>query len=310
MSKKYNLKNERRKYFYYFLSLWIIGFFIFQIFPIFWGLKVSLSNQMAFTFNPKFVGLRNYEKLMSDMSFWYSIFATFRYAILNSVITVFAGLVLALILDEKIKGKSFFQVVFFLPYVIPVVAVGWIFRVFLDKNIGTLNIILEYLHLSTDGVYWMGTFPLLSILSTNIWRVGWSLLIFIGGLSTIPQSLYDAAKVDGCGKFDTIRVITLPFLSPFIAFQLVVSFIYGFQEFILPYLLNPLPLRGSQVTSVGDQLSPEIYLILAKGYNTVFEKGRIAYGFSMLWVTFIVILLFSLFFIKILKKSTYTEIES
>lgn len=310
MSTKYNLNRERRKTFYYFLSLWIIGFIVFQIIPILWGFKVSLTNQMAFTINLKFVGLKNYIKLMMDMSFWYSIYATFVYSILNSILQVGLGLFLALILEKSIRGKSLFQLAFFLPYIIPIVAAGWVFRVFLDKNIGMLNTILEYLNFSAEGIHWLGEYPLSSILATNIWRVGWSLLIFIGGLSTIPQDLYDAAKVDGCKPLTMIRVITLPFLSPFIVFQLIVSFIYGFQEFILPYLLNPYPIRGAQLTMQGDNISPSIYVILTKGYDTVFVKNRLAYGFAMLWVTFILILLFSLIFMKILKKYTYTEIET
>ena len=310
MSTKYNLNRERRKTFYYFLSLWIIGFIVFQIIPILWGFKVSLTNQMAFTINLKFVGLKNYIKLMMDMSFWYSIYATFVYSILNSILQVGLGLFLALILEKSIRGKSLFQLAFFLPYIIPIVAAGWVFRVFLDKNIGMLNTSLEYLNFSAEGIHWLGEYPLSSILATNIWRVGWSLLIFIGGLSTIPQDLYDAAKVDGCKPLTMIRVITLPFLSPFIVFQLIVSFIYGFQEFILPYLLNPYPIRGAQLTMQGDNISPSIYVILTKGYDTVFVKNRLAYGFAMLWVTFILILLFSLIFMKILKKYTYTEIET
>ena len=310
MSTKYNLNKERRKTFYYFLSLWIIGFIVFQIIPILWGFKVSLTNQMAFTINLKFVGLKNYIKLMMDMSFWYSIYSTFVYSILNSILQVGLGLFLALILEKSIRGKSFFQLAFFLPYIIPIVAAGWVFRVFLDKNIGMLNTILEYLNFSAEGIHWLGEYPLSSILATNIWRVGWSLLIFIGGLSTIPKDLYDAAKVDGCKPLTMIRVITLPFLSPFIVFQLIVSFIYGFQEFILPYLLNPYPIRGAQLTMQGDNISPSIYVILTKGFDTVFVKNRLAYGFAMLWVTFILILLFSLVFMKILKKYTYTEIET
>ena len=310
MSTKYNLNKERRKTFYYFLSLWIIGFIVFQIIPILWGFKVSLTNQMAFTINLKFVGLKNYIKLMMDMSFWYSIYSTFVYSILNSILQVGLGLFLALILEKSIRGKSFFQLAFFLPYIIPIVAAGWVFRVFLDKNIGMLNTIIQYLNFSAEGIHWLGEYPLSSILATNIWRVGWSLLIFIGGLSTIPKDLYDAAKVDGCKPLTMIRVITLPFLSPFIVFQLIVSFIYGFQEFILPYLLNPYPIRGAQLTMQGDNISPSIYVILTKGFDTVFVKNRLAYGFAMLWVTFILILLFSLVFMKILKKYTYTEIET
>jgi len=309
MRKKSYLSREKRISFYSFISLWLIGFLVFQIIPILWGFKVSLTNQMAFTINVKYVGLANYKKLVMDASFWYSLYTTFIYSILNSVFQVALGLFLALLLEKNMRGKSFFQVAFYLPYIIPVVATGWIFRLFLDKNVGTLNILLEHLHIFSDRINWMGAFPLFAILLANFWRVGWSLLIFIGGLSTIPQELYDAAEVDGCGRFTMIRVITLPFLSPFIVFQLIVSFIYSYQVFILPYLLNPYPIRGAQLTQQ-TSLPKETFFILAKGYSTVFDKGRLAYGFAMLWITFLFILVFSLFFMKILSKATYTEMET
>jgi multiple sugar transport system permease protein len=282
---------------------------VFQLIPILWGFKVSLTNQMAFTVNVKYIGLANYAKLLKDASFWYSLYTTFIYSILNSVLQVSIGLFLALLLEKNMRGKSFFQVAFYLPYIIPIVATGWIFRLFLDKNVGTLNRVLESVHIFTANINWMGTFPLLAILMANIWRVGWSLLIFIGGLSTIPQELYDAADVDGCSRLTMIRVITLPFLSPFIAFQLIVSFIYSYQVFILPYILNPNPIRGAQLTQFTG-LPKETFFILAKGYSTVFNKGRLAYGFAMLWITFLFILVFSLLFMKILNKATYTEMET
>lgn len=309
MRKKNYLATEQRISFYSFISLWFIGFLLFQIIPILWGLKVSLTNQMAFTVNVRYVGLANYQKLLTDAGFWYSLYTTFVYSIYNSVIQVTIGLFLALLLEKNIFGKDFFQVAFYLPYVIPIVATGWIFRLFLDKNIGLLNTFLEYLHLFPDRINWMGTFPLFSILLANMWRVGWSLLIFIGGLSTIPQDLYDAAEVDGCGRFRMIRVITLPFLSPFIVFQLIVSFIYSYQVFILPYILTPNPLREAQLTQQTG-LPKQTFFILARGYSTVFDKGRLAYGFAMLWITFLFILVFSLFFMKILNKATYTEMET
>ena len=308
MGRANYLGREKRISFYSFISLWLIGFLVFQLIPILWGFKVSLTNQMAFTVNVKYVGLANYKKLLMDASFWYSLYTTFVYSILNSVLQVSIGLFLALLLEKNMRGKSFFQIAFYLPYIIPIVATGWIFRLFLDKNIGTLNMLLDYLPLSLGRINWMGTFPLFAILLANFWRVGWSLLIFIGGLSTIPQELYDAASVDGCRRLTAIRVITLPFLSPFIAFQLIVSFIYSYQVFVLPYILNPNPIRGAQLTQ---QIVPkETFFILAKGYSMVFERGRLAYGFSMLWVTFVFILLFSLLFMKILNKVTYSEVET
>ncbi|TFG63041.1 MAG: sugar ABC transporter permease [Spirochaetales bacterium] len=307
LSRDYILR-DNRKSFYLFISFWIIGFAVFQLIPILWGFRVSLTNQMAFSVKPKFVGLENYVKVFQDGAVFYSIFTTLLYAVLNTVIQIFIGLILALLLEQKIKGQGFFRVVFYLPYVIPVVATGWIFRIFLDKNIGFLNILLTNLNLMGNKINWLGEHAMFSNLAASFWRVGWSLLIFIGGLSTIPDELYDAANVDGVRFLQRIRIITIPFLSPFIAFQLVVSFIYGMQIFILPYILNPIPIRGGQVTwSVPPK---QTFFILSKGYDLIFTKVRLAYGFAVLWITFIIVLIFSLIYSRLVKKATYSEMEN
>jgi multiple sugar transport system permease protein len=189
-----------------------------------------------------------------------------------------------------------------------VVATGWILRVFFDKNVGTLNIVLMNLGLIKSNISWLGDHSLFTVLAAGFWRVGWSMLIFLGGLATVPEELYDAADVDGAGAPRKLAIITLPLLSPFIAFQCVVSFIYGMQEFILPYLLNPTAIRGGQVTMENPPRST--FFILAKGYDLIFNKGRLAYGFAVLWVTFILILVMSLIYAYIAKKSSYSEMDA
>ncbi|QEN09167.1 sugar ABC transporter permease [Oceanispirochaeta crateris] len=311
MVKEKNRKNliekEKRLSFYCFMSLWILGFAIFQLIPIFWGFRVSLTNQMAFSVQTKFVGFANYITVFQDPTIFVSITYTLLFALLTTILQVLIGFILAMLVEKYFIMQSFFRVMFYLPYVIPIVATGWIFRVFLDKNVGTLNIFLTQIHLISENVSWLGEYGLLSILMANFWRVGWSMLIFIGGLSTIPRDLYDAASVDGAGYVKKMMIITIPFVSPFIAFQMVVSFIYGMQVFILPYILNPAAIRGAQVTA--EAPPKETFFILAKGYDLIFNKGRLAYGFAVLWVTFIIVLMFSLIYTRMVKKMTYSEVE-
>lgn len=301
------IEREKRKSFYWFMSLWILGFAIFQLIPILWGFRVSLTNQMAFSVQTKFIGAANYAKVLNDASVFASIGNTLMFSVLTTVLQVFIGFFLALLVEKHFTFQKFFRVMFYLPYVIPIVATGWIFRVFLDKNVGTFNIFLSNLYLINENISWLGEHGLLSILMANFWRVGWSMLIFIGGLSTIPNELYDAASVDGAGYLSKMRIITIPFVSPFIAFQMVVSFIYGMQVFILPYILNPTAIRGAQVTA--EAPPRETFYILAKGYDLIFNKGRLAYGFAVLWVTFVIVLVFSLFYARLVKKMTYSEAE-
>ena len=302
------VEREKRKSFYLFMALWIAGFTVFQLVPILWGFKTSLTNQMAFSVKVKYVGFANYAKILDDASVFYSIYTTFLYAFLNTVIQVGLGFLLALLVNSKVKGQSFFRVMYYLPYVIPAVATGWILRVFFDKNIGTLNVLLDILGYSGGRINWLGEHAMFSVLAAGFWRVGWSILIFLGGLSTIPEDLYDAADVDGAGYIRKMRIITIPMVSPFIAFQFVVSFIYGMQEFILPYILNPTAIRGGQVTM---EVPPkQTFFILAKGYDLIFNKGRLAYGFAVLWVTFLIILALSLVYARIANKATYSEMEN
>ncbi len=301
------MEKEKRKSFYWFMALWILGFAVFQLIPILWGFKVSLTNQMAFSVKTKFVGFDNYVKVFQDASVFASIANTLMFALLTTLLQVFIGFILALLVEKHFFMQGFFRVMFYLPYVIPIVATGWIFRVFLDKNVGTLNVFLTQIHLISENISWLGAHALLAILMANFWRVGWSMLIFIGGLATIPKDLYDAASVDGAGYLTKLRIITVPFVSPFIAFQMVVSFIYGMQVFILPYILNPAAIRGAQVTA--ESPPKGTFFVLAKGYDLIFNKGRLAYGFAVLWVTFVIVLIFSLIYARMVKKMTYSEVE-
>jgi len=298
---------ERRSSFYIFLAPWIIGFLLFQLLPIGWGFWTSLTNRMAFSTNIKFIGLANYLKLIKDSEVLYSFETTFLYALLHTCLAIIMGLFVALLLEREVPGRGVFRTILYFPYMIPVIAVGWIFRIFLDRDTGFFNIVLLKLHLVPSAVAWLADFPLGSIVSLALWQSGWSMIIFLGGLSTIPIELTEVATIDGANYARRFRHITLPLLSPFILFQFVSSMIYAMQTFIQSFILNPRPLRGELLFA-----SPpprETFFVMARGFFEVTGKSRFAYGLALLWMLFVVVLLITIVFIRVGGFVVYTEVE-
>lgn len=301
------IARQRRISFYIFISPWIFGFILFQLMPIAWGFSISLTNQMAFTVTKKFIGLENYIQLLSDPEIQYSFLTTFIYTVSSTTLAVVTGLIIALILEKEVPGRGIFRTVIYFPYMIPLIAVGWIFKIFLDRDTGFFNIFLSKIGLISTNIAWLSNFSRGSIVSLSIWMSGWSMIIFLGGLSTIPAELYEAAKIDGAGYLRSLKLITLPLLSPFAFFQFVTSCICSMQKFIEPYILNPRQQRGGEITL---QIPPrETFFVMARGYNIVFAKSRFAQGLALLWILFVFILIITIIFIRFGGFFVYTEAE-
>jgi len=301
------MEGERRASFYLFLTPWILGFLLFMVVPIVWGFWISLTNRMAFSTNVRFIGLANYIKLVQDPEILYSFQTTFLYALLHTCLAIVMGLIGALLLEREVPGRGVFRTILYFPYMIPVIAVGWIFRIFLERDTGFFNIVLMKLHLISSNIPWLASYPLGSIVSLAIWQSGWSLIIFLGGLSTIPTELYEVSTIDGANYFRRFRHIALPLLSPFIFFQFVSSMIYAMQTFIQSFLLNSRQLRGEMLF-----VSPpprETFFVMARGFFEITGKNRFAYGLSVLWMLFVVVLLITIIFIRLGGFVVYTEVE-
>ena len=298
---------EQRTSFYLFLVPWILGFLLFQLIPIGWGFWTSLTSRMAFSINIKFLGLANYIKLVQDSEVMFSFVTTFLYALLHTALAILMGLLCALLLERELPGRSAFRTILYFPYMIPLIAVGWIFRIFLDRDTGFFNIFLLKLHLIPSAVAWLSDFPLGSIVSLAIWQSGWSLVIFLGGLSTIPNELYEASTIDGANYPRRFRHIALPLLSPFIFFQFVSSMIYAMQTFIQSFILNPRPIRGEMLFVTPPPR--ETFFVMARGFFEVTGKNRFAYGLALLWMLFFVVLLITIIFIRLGGFVVYTEAE-
>jgi len=306
--RRYAVERHNRLLFYVFISPWLLGFFLFTVVPIGWGFYVSLTNRMAFSVRPKFTGIGNYLDLITDGDIRYSFATTFGYAIEATILAILTGFFLALLLEKKIRGRSIFRIFFCFPYMIPLVAVGWIFRIFLERDTGFLNVLLTRFGLISSRIDWLSRFPRGSIVGLSFWSAGWSMLIFLGALSTVPEELYEVAKIDGAGYFRRLRHITLPLISPFIFFLTTVSMIYSLQVFLEPFLLNPYRApAGGQV--IAGFTPKETMFVMAKAYIDIIGYGRWGYGHALLWLLFVLILLLTLVLYRLRFFWVYTEID-
>ncbi len=301
----FSISRQTRVSFYIFISPWIFGFLAFQIMPIVWGFYTSLTNRMAFSIETKFIGLKNYIDLLVQGEIQYAFLTTFIYTIASTTLAVLTGLIVALLLERQVPGRGVFRTILYFPYMIPLVAVGWIFKVFLDKDTGFFNIFLSKLGIISTNIPWLSAYARGSVVSLAIWMSGWSMIIFLGGLSTIPNELYEVARIDGAGYLRRLWRITLPLLSPFAFFQFVTSSIYSMQILIEPYILNPAGIEGGHIMRVPPP--KETYFVMARAYNYVFLRSRFAYGLSLLWILFVVILLITIVFIRLGGFVVYSE---
>jgi len=304
---RFSLERHKRTSFYLFLLPWIIGFLFMQVTPIIWGFLISLTNRSAFPIAVRFVGLKNYLELFRDKAVLGSYWVSFVYTIANTLIGVITGFLFALMLDRNLPGRGFFRTILYFPYMIPMVAVGWIFRIFLERDTGFLNIVLMRLGILESGIPFIQQSPMGSILILSFWQAGWSMIIFLGALSTVPRELYEVATIDGAGYGRRVRHIMLPLISPFIFFQLVMSFIYAMQAFIQPYILNPRPIRGNWLMT--NTPPEETFFVMSRAYYIITSQNKFSYGLAMLWVLFAVVLLGTILFVKFGGFWVYTEAE-
>ncbi|MBN2656562.1 MAG: sugar ABC transporter permease [Spirochaetales bacterium] len=275
---------------YVFISPFIISFLVFGLYPI--GYSITMSFWKWTSNGPQeFVGFRNYIKLLtSDPFFLRTLWTSFVLMIFGSGLQHLFALPLAIFLnDSKIKGKDFFQLTYFLPYITSTVSIVLIFSQLFDENYGWLNYILtSWLHL--NPVKWLNnpTAIKTSIAIMLNWRfIGWNTLIYVAGLQSIDRSLYEAAEIDGASKVQQAIRITLPLLKPIIFFTLTLSIIGGFQVFDEAFVLLGGYTRMGGPQNAG--LTTAFYL-MAMG----FEFGRLGKGSAVAWLMFIVIILLNI----------------
>ncbi len=271
----------------------LLGTLIFIIIPVICSFGLSFAKWDLL--NPiEFVGLKNYIDIFHEPLFYKILVNTFVFAISTSIFGVIIPLVLAAILNSKIRGSEFYKTAYFLPFITPMIVIGVVWEWIFDPNIGLLN---QILHLHINWLY-DTNFAMPALIIVSVWKlIGYNMVIFLSGLSGISQSMFEAAKIDGANVFQTFKNITVPLLSPTIFFVVIITAISSFQIFDLIYLMTDGgPLDSTNVL---------VYAI----YKNAFEYFNIGKASAMAYVLFVIILVLTLMQWKMRKKLVYNEID-
>lgn len=269
----------------------ILGILIFIIIPIFCSLGLSFTKWDLL--NPiEFTGLSNYKLIFHEPLFYKILINTVVFALSVSVLGVIIPLILASIINSKIRGSEFFKSAYFLPFITPMVVIGIVWAWIFDPNIGFLS---QILHIHINWLY-DSKFALSALIIVNVWKlIGYNMIIFLSGFSNISQSLYESAKIDGATPVQTFKYITVPLLSPTIFFVVIITAISSFQVFDLIYLMT----EGGPF----DSTNVLVYAI----YKNAFEYFNVGKASAIAYVLFAIILALTLIQWHLRKKLVYNE---
>jgi len=285
---------KRNRWAYLFISPFYILYAIFGIFPLFYGLWLSLHVWDGIS-PMQWVAGQNYAKLLVDDIWWQAIGNTLWLFLGATTPQLTLALILAFIINSSyIRGKEFFRAAYFMPIVASAVAVSLIFISLLGERYGLLNFGLSFL--GVDKIDWLGSSKWLkpSIALVTIWQwTGYTMIIFLAGLQSINPEIYEAARVDGATTKDTFRYITLPLLRPVILFQVVLAIIGSMQTFDIPVMLA----GGTQSSAPGGTgRAGLVSMVLI--YWTAFKYQQFGYAAAMAFILFVLIVIFSLSYNK------------
>ncbi|MGQ9554925.1 MAG: carbohydrate ABC transporter permease [Anaerolineae bacterium] len=269
-----------------FTSPWLIGLIVFTIYPIFASIYFSFTDYSVLK-APRWVGLENYITLFTeDRLFPKSMTNTLYYAALALPLGIIGSVALALLLNKRLLGMSVYRTVFYLPNILPTVAMSVLWIWLLNPNYGLFNSILQSLGL--PGVPWLTspTWSKPSFVIMSLWGIGGSMVIYLAGLQDIPEHLYEAADLDGATGWQKIRHVTLPMLTPTIFFNLVMGLIGVFSFFTQAFVMT----HGGPLDST---LFYMLYL-----YQNAFVYFKMGYASAMAWILFVIVVSLTLLVFK------------
>lgn len=279
-----------------FISPWIIGFLAFLVYPILSSLYYSFTDYSGFG-QAEWVGLSNYSRMVSDDLFWKSLGNTFYYTALAVPIGVVVAIVLALAMNQPLREVALYRAALYLPSVLPIFALAFIFIWILNPRFGLVNHVLNIL--GFDSIDWLGdpTWAKLSIVLLAQLGAGQYALVFLTSMRTIPPSLYDAAMIDGAGGLRQFRNITLPLITPIILYDIIIGIGLGLQVFTPAYVM----------TAGGPDNATLFYVLYL--YRNAFRYGDLGYASAMGWILLLVSVVLALAVFRTSQRWVHYEME-
>jgi multiple sugar transport system permease protein len=280
---------------YLFFSPWLVGLLAFNVIPIILAVYYSFTEYSVLQ-PPRWIGFGNYrEMLVVDELFWKALYNTVYYAVFSVPLGLVFAILLAMLLNYRVPGLSFFRATFFLPSIVPVVAASVVWAWILHPEYGLINDLLARIGL--PGPPWLSSevWSKPAFILMSLWGVGPTTIIFLAGLQDIPQHLYEAAEIDGANRWQRTWNVTLPLLTPTIFFNLVIGLIGAFQVFAQVYII-----------SEGGPLWSTLFFVLYL-YNQGFLYFKMGYASALAVVLFLIILILTAVVQATSRKWVYYE---
>lgn len=278
---------------YLFASPWFLGMAIFLLYPLSASIYFSLCDYSVLK-PPMYIGLDNYRELVHDTVFLKTVVNTLVYAVIAIPIGLVSALVLAMLLNAKLRGQNFYRTMLFLPSLVPAVPMAILFQWLLNGNFGILNGLLA--KIGIHGPDWLGSpaWAKPSLVLMGVWGVGNTMLIYLASLQDVPTSLVEAANLDGATSWQKTKNVTLPMISPVILFNGVMGLIGSLQIFAQPFVMFP---------NGGTEQSAYFYTNYL--YHKAFRDHEMGYACAMGWIMFVVILILTLVLLKFSEKRVH-----
>lgn len=286
-----------------FISLWIVGFFAFTLYPMVASLYYSFT-EYHIRQPSEWIGLLNYTELFQDPLFWKSLYNTAYMVVFGVPLSLLISFICALLLNIKTPGQSIYRVIYFLPAIVPVVASTLLWLWILNPNSGLLNTLLAEVGIRgpnwTKDPFWSKP----SLILLGLWGVGNTIIIYLAGLQDIPTTLIEAAQLDGANWWQRLWAVTIPLVSPITLFNLIIGVIATFQYFAQAYVLSAgiSPVGSGLGAPLNSTLFYSVYL-----YQQGFVYLKMGYASAQAWILFLVIMVCTIFLLRSSEHWTYYE---
>ena len=283
---------------YLFIAPAMAGFIIFMLKPTITTVVLSFFEWNVVT-DPVFAGIENYTAVFADPLFWNSIKVTLQYMIYHIPASLILAFIMAIALKQKIRGVGIFRTAFVLPWITTPIIISFIWKWILDPNFGILNYLAKSLGMDLSNVINSEWFPMVSVALINMWIFcGYHMMIFTAGLGNIPETLYEAAEIDGANSLQRTFKITVPLMRPTIMFAMITSVIGSFQIFDLIY--------GMYQGGPGDTTRVYYYYI----YENAFVYFKMGYACTLSVILFLLLVGFTLLQYVLFQKNMVTDYSS
>jgi multiple sugar transport system permease protein len=279
---------------YLFISPFILGFFLWFVIPALTAIWLTFYDWNLIR-QPVFIGFDNFARLFRDNLFVQSLKVTVIYSVISVPLGLVLSFLVALLMNTNVRGIAGFRTIYYLPSIVPAVANAVLWSFVLNSEFGLLNALLRTVGL--PKILWLQdpNWALTALILMSLWGIGGSMVIYLAGLQGVPESLYEAAEIDGAGRWAKLWNVTIPLMSPVIFFNLIMGIIGTFQVFTAGYL----------ITEGGPQHSTLFYVLYT--YNTAIQYLDMGYASVLAWILFFIMAGLTLVIFKYVGRMIYYE---